>query len=125
MEIADTGSVATRPTTVRVDDDVTSRFATCCRALGLTIYDRRRPADLAAAQSGFTASFNISPSVGGPVSALATEIASLEAAMADPEQADRMDALVGSSETLIRKPATPTTVPIRKTGRMRKARRTA
>ena len=49
MEIADTGSVATRPTTVRVDDDVTSRFATCCRALGLTIYDRKRPADLAIA----------------------------------------------------------------------------
>ena len=54
MEIADTGSVATRPTTVRVDDDVISRFATCCRALGLTIYDRTRPADLAAARSGFT-----------------------------------------------------------------------
>ena len=54
MEIADTGSVATRPTTVRVDDDVTSRFATCCRALGLTIYDRKRPADFAAARSGFT-----------------------------------------------------------------------
>ena len=54
MEIADTGSVTTRPTTVRVDDDVTSRFATCCRALGLTIYDRTRPADLAAARSGFT-----------------------------------------------------------------------
>src|SRR5579871_4414541 len=30
----------------------------------------------------------------GPVSALATEIAKLEAAMADPEQADKMDALV-------------------------------
>src|SRR4029077_5464145 len=30
----------------------------------------------------------------GPVSALATEIATLEAAMADPGQADRMDALV-------------------------------
>ena len=30
----------------------------------------------------------------GPVSALATEIATLEAAMADPAQADRMDALV-------------------------------
>jgi type VII secretion ATPase EccA len=54
VEIADTGSVATRPTTVRVDDDVTSRFATCCRALGLTIYERKRPADLAAARSGFT-----------------------------------------------------------------------
>jgi len=54
VEIADTGGVATRPATVRVDDDVTSRFATCCRALGLTIYDRTRPADLAAARSGFT-----------------------------------------------------------------------
>ena len=54
MENADTGIVATRPPTVRVDDDVTSRFATCCRALGLTVYDRRRPADLAAARSGFT-----------------------------------------------------------------------
>ena len=30
----------------------------------------------------------------GPVSALATEMAQLEAAMADPEQADKMDALV-------------------------------
>src|SRR6201996_9409750 len=30
----------------------------------------------------------------GPVSALATEIAQLEAAMADPDQADKMDALV-------------------------------
>src|SRR6516225_1169975 len=55
VEIADTGTVATRPATARVDDDVMSRFATCCRALGLTVYDRRRPADLAAAQSGFTA----------------------------------------------------------------------
>ncbi|MGV0836208.1 type VII secretion AAA-ATPase EccA [Mycolicibacterium thermoresistibile] len=39
----------------RVDRDVASRFATCCRALGLTVYDRRRPADLPAARSGFTA----------------------------------------------------------------------
>ncbi|MGV9798702.1 type VII secretion AAA-ATPase EccA [Mycobacterium sp. NPDC003449] len=30
-----------------------SRFATCCRALGLTVNDRQRPADLAAARSGF------------------------------------------------------------------------
>src|ERR1700759_1487751 len=55
VETADTGMVATRPATARVDDDVTSRFANCCRALGLTIYDRKRPADLAAARSGFTA----------------------------------------------------------------------
>ncbi|MET0702773.1 MAG: type VII secretion AAA-ATPase EccA [Mycobacterium sp.] len=39
----------------RVDSDVLSRFATCCRALGLTVDDRRRPADLAAARSGFAA----------------------------------------------------------------------
>ncbi|OBK62235.1 type VII secretion AAA-ATPase EccA [Mycolicibacterium fortuitum] len=30
-----------------------SRFATCCRALGLTVNDRQRPADLTAARSGF------------------------------------------------------------------------
>ncbi|AWV48764.1 conserved hypothetical protein [Mycobacterium leprae] len=40
---------------VKVDGDVVSRFATCCRALGLAVYDRQRPADLAAARSGFTA----------------------------------------------------------------------
>ncbi|MBS4728330.1 type VII secretion AAA-ATPase EccA [Mycobacterium sp. SM1] len=39
----------------RVDGDVVSRFATCCRALGLTVYERQRPADLDAARSGFTA----------------------------------------------------------------------
>ena len=39
----------------RVDEDVVSRFATCCRALGVVVYDRQRPADLAAARSGFTA----------------------------------------------------------------------
>lgn len=37
----------------RLDRDVISRFATCCRALGLTVNDRQRPADLAAARSGF------------------------------------------------------------------------
>ncbi|OBG97436.1 type VII secretion AAA-ATPase EccA [Mycobacterium sp. E136] len=31
-----------------------SRFATCCRALGLSVHDRRRPPDQAAARSGFT-----------------------------------------------------------------------
>ena len=30
-----------------------SRFATCCRALGLTVNDRQRPADLVAARTGF------------------------------------------------------------------------
>jgi type VII secretion ATPase EccA len=38
----------------RVDRDVASRFATCCRALGLSVRDRQRPADLAAARSGFS-----------------------------------------------------------------------
>lgn len=37
----------------RLDRDVVSRFATCCRALGLTVNDRQRPADLSAARSGF------------------------------------------------------------------------
>ncbi|MGE2691147.1 type VII secretion AAA-ATPase EccA [Mycolicibacterium pulveris] len=37
----------------RVDRDVVSRFATCCRDLGLSVHDRRRPTDLAAARSGF------------------------------------------------------------------------
>jgi hypothetical protein len=40
-------------TLAAVDRDVLSRFATCCRALGLSVHDRRRPADLAAARSGF------------------------------------------------------------------------
>jgi type VII secretion ATPase EccA len=39
----------------RVDRDVVSRFATCCRALGLSVHDRQRPADLTAARSGFAA----------------------------------------------------------------------
>jgi type VII secretion ATPase EccA len=39
--------------TSRVDVDLVSRFATCCRALGLSVRDRRRPPDLAAARSGF------------------------------------------------------------------------
>lgn len=37
----------------RVDRDVVSRFATCCRDLGLSVHGRRRPTDLAAARSGF------------------------------------------------------------------------
>ncbi len=39
----------------RVDGDIVSRFATCCKALGLSVFERRRPADLAAARSGFAA----------------------------------------------------------------------
>jgi len=37
----------------RVDHHVVSQFATCCRALGLSVHDRRRPTDPAAARSGF------------------------------------------------------------------------
>jgi type VII secretion ATPase EccA len=40
-------------TLAAVDRDVLSRFATCCRVLGLSVHDRKRPADLAAARSGF------------------------------------------------------------------------
>jgi type VII secretion ATPase EccA len=40
-------------TLAAVDRDVLSRFATCCRALGLSVHDRLRPADPAAARSGF------------------------------------------------------------------------
>jgi hypothetical protein len=39
----------------RVDRDLVSRFANCCRALGLSVHDRKRPADLTAARSGFAA----------------------------------------------------------------------
>ena len=59
MERGDIGMLAAQPVNSRlnnrVDGDVVSRFASCCRALGITIYDRQRPADLAAARSGFTA----------------------------------------------------------------------
>jgi len=55
----DIGMLAAQPINSRsdgkVDGDVVSRFASCCRALGITIYDRQRPADLDAARSGFTA----------------------------------------------------------------------
>ncbi|MGO9928056.1 MAG: type VII secretion AAA-ATPase EccA [Mycobacterium sp.] len=59
MERGETGTLAARPVNSRsegrVDGDIVSRFATCCRALGIAIYERQRPADLAAARSGFTA----------------------------------------------------------------------
>ncbi|OBF59849.1 type VII secretion AAA-ATPase EccA [Mycobacterium sp. 852002-53434_SCH5985345] len=59
MELGDTGVLAAQPVSsradVRVDGDVVSRFATCCRALGISVYQRQRPADLTAARSGFTA----------------------------------------------------------------------
>ena len=59
MERGDTGMLTAQPVNsrvdVRVDGDIVSRFATCCRALGIAVYQRQRPADLAAARSGFTA----------------------------------------------------------------------
>lgn len=48
------GTLTPSAARARVDRDVASRFATCCRALGLSVNDRQRPADLAAARSGFT-----------------------------------------------------------------------
>jgi len=58
VERGDTGMLAAHPTNSglngKVDGDTVSRFATCCRALGIAIYERQRPADLAAARSGFT-----------------------------------------------------------------------
>ncbi len=59
VELGDTGVLAAQPVNsraqARVDGDVVSRFATCCRALGISVYQRQRPADLVAARSGFTA----------------------------------------------------------------------
>lgn len=58
MERGDTGMLAAQPTisgrSSKVDGDIVSRFATCCRALGIAVYDRKRPADLPAARLGFT-----------------------------------------------------------------------
>ncbi|MGB3893334.1 MAG: type VII secretion AAA-ATPase EccA, partial [Mycolicibacter sinensis] len=39
----------------RVDEETLSRFATCCRALGIPVHQRQRPADLTAARAGFAA----------------------------------------------------------------------
>jgi type VII secretion ATPase EccA len=59
VELGDAGVLAVQPVNsradARVDGDVVTRFATCCRALGISVYQRQRPADLAAARSGFTA----------------------------------------------------------------------
>jgi len=63
VERGDIGMLAAQPRASRVDsradgrvdEDVVSRFANCCRALGIAVYDRQRPADLAAARSGFSA----------------------------------------------------------------------
>ncbi len=49
------GTLASPHGVTRVDRDVVSRFATCCRALGLSVHERQRPADLTAARAGFAA----------------------------------------------------------------------
>jgi type VII secretion ATPase EccA len=58
VERGDTGMLAAQRANSglngKVDGDIVSRFATSCRALGIAIYERKRPADLAAARSGFT-----------------------------------------------------------------------
>lgn len=51
----ESGTLAAPHALPRVDRDIVSRFATCCRALGLSVHDRQRPADLTAARSGFAA----------------------------------------------------------------------
>jgi type VII secretion ATPase EccA len=59
VERGDAGTLAAEPVNSqsdgRVDGDIVSRFANCCRALGIVVYERQRPADLGAARSGFTA----------------------------------------------------------------------
>lgn len=55
METPTDTLAAPRTASARVDRDVVSRFATCCRALGLTVNDRQRPAELSAARTGFAA----------------------------------------------------------------------
>ena len=50
---SDTAAPPQASSGIHVDRDVLSRFATCCRALGLTVHERRRPADLGTARSGF------------------------------------------------------------------------
>ncbi|MGH3522622.1 MAG: type VII secretion AAA-ATPase EccA, partial [Mycobacterium sp.] len=55
MDNGDAGLLTAHASATRVDDETVSRFATCCRALGITVYQRQRPADLAAARTGFAA----------------------------------------------------------------------
>jgi type VII secretion ATPase EccA len=58
VERGDIGMLAAQPANSgvngKVDGDTVTRFATSCRALGIAIYERQRPADLPAARSGFT-----------------------------------------------------------------------
>lgn len=55
MDNGGTGMLVTRAGIRGVDSEVVSRFATCCRALGIAVHDRRRPADPPAARAGFSA----------------------------------------------------------------------
>lgn len=55
MDIGSDTLVAVDGQASRIDRDVVSRFATCCRALGLSVHDRQRPADLNTARPGFGA----------------------------------------------------------------------
>ncbi|QZA06074.1 type VII secretion AAA-ATPase EccA [Mycolicibacter heraklionensis] len=55
MSNRDVGVLEARTLTPRVDGDIVSRFATCSRALGIAVHGRKRPADLAAARTGFAA----------------------------------------------------------------------
>ncbi|BBZ23416.1 type VII secretion AAA-ATPase EccA [Mycolicibacter hiberniae] len=55
MSNRDVGVLEARTRTTRVDADIVSRFATCSRALGIAVHGRKRPADLAAARTGFAA----------------------------------------------------------------------
>ena len=55
MNNGDAALLTQQHAATRIDEETLSRFATCCRALGITVYQRQRPADLAAARTGFTA----------------------------------------------------------------------
>ncbi|MGB8406361.1 MAG: type VII secretion AAA-ATPase EccA [Mycobacterium sp.] len=55
MSLSNASAVDPIAVGVRVDRDVLTRFSASCLALGLTVHDRRRPADLPAARDGFAA----------------------------------------------------------------------
>lgn len=55
MDNGGTGMLVTRTGARGIDGDVISRFATCCRTLGIAVHGRRRPADLPAARAAFGA----------------------------------------------------------------------
>ncbi|MBS9536165.1 type VII secretion AAA-ATPase EccA [Mycobacterium sp. M1] len=55
MNNGDAALLTPGPAATRIDEETLSRFATCCRALGIPVHQRQRPADLVAARAGFTA----------------------------------------------------------------------